>query len=107
MVIVGFFLLVSGVLTAGFHPEKVAATIRNANGGTRAPTGLGKVADLLTSYRYWKDIVSTRPDYRDGYLMLAYYAKELGNSDEAAGYLEKVRSIDPNYQFPEILEVEK
>jgi tetratricopeptide (TPR) repeat protein len=66
-----------------------------------------KRSTFVRSYEVWKNIVAQKPEYRDGYIMLAYYAKEIGKSDESKEYLKKVLSLDPNYQIPEVLLVEK
>jgi len=62
---------------------------------------------LTRSYDGWKRIVEQKPEYRDGYVMLAWYAQELGKTDEAAVYLQKIQSLDPSYTIPEVLLMER
>ena len=62
---------------------------------------------LTRSYDEWKRIVEQKPEYRDGYVMLAWYAQELGKIEEAKGYLQKAQSLDPNYAIPEVLLMER
>ena len=61
---------------------------------------------LLASYDTWKQVVNSNPEYRDGYVMLAWYATQLGKKDEVLGYIQKIRTLDPNYSFPEVFNVE-
>ena len=63
--------------------------------------------NLEASYDYWKEVVRVRQDYRDGYIMLAWYSQQLGKTDESIKYTKKVKDMDPNYAIPEILQVEK
>jgi tetratricopeptide (TPR) repeat protein len=63
--------------------------------------------NLEASYDYWKEVVRVRQDYRDGYIMLAWYSQQLGKTDELIEYTKKVKDMDPNYAIPEILQVEK
>jgi len=71
------------------------------------PASIKEKADLLRSYDEWKRIVEEKPEYRDGFVMLAWYAKELGKTDEEKTYLQKVKNLDPNYALPEVLQIEK
>lgn len=66
-----------------------------------------ETVSLTRSYDQWKRIVEQKPEYRDGYVMLAWYAQELGKTDEAAVYLQKIQSLDPSYAVPEVLQMEK
>jgi len=66
-----------------------------------------EIVSLTRSYDQWKRIVAQKPEYRDGYVMLAWYATELGKADEAAIYLQKIQSLDPNYTIPEVLLMER
>jgi len=61
----------------------------------------------VQSYETWKEIIAEKPEYRDGYVMLAYYAQEIGKTDEAKEYLQRVLSLDPNYQIPEVFSMEE
>ena len=58
------------------------------------------------SYEEWKQVVEKRPDYRDGYIMLAWYAQELGKTEEAQASIQKVMALDPNYPIPEVFQAE-
>ena len=48
------------------------------------------------SYEYWKQIISTYPEYRDGYLQLAQISYELKYLDEAKECLSRAQTLDPN-----------
>jgi len=63
--------------------------------------------NLQAAYDYWKEVVRMRQDYRDGYIMLAWYSQQLGKTDESIEYTKKAKDMDPNYAIPEILQVEK
>ena len=47
-------------------------------------------------YSFWQSISMQYHDYRDAYLMLALLAYQLGNHEEARGWIEKAQTIDPN-----------
>ena len=61
--------------------------------------------NLEEEYQYWLAIVSDHPDYRDGFYRLAVVAYQLGYVSEAREYLERTRSLDPN--FPRIMTLEQ
>lgn len=65
-----------------------------------------KTAHFRSSYEEWKQVVETRPDYRDGYIMLAWYAHMLGEQKEADNYIRKVLTLDPSYNIPEVFSAE-
>jgi len=59
----------------------------------------------VQQYSAWQTIVSRHPDYRDGYFQLAVLAYQLNKFSESKKYLQKVRSLDPNYSGLTSLEV--
>lgn len=48
------------------------------------------------TYEYWKQIISTYPEYRDGLIQLAQASYDLARFDEAKGYLSQAQTLDPN-----------
>lgn len=66
-----------------------------------------EAASLEQSLGQWKTIIKEHPDYRDGYLMLAWISKRLGKTEEERTYLHKALSLDPNYQIPEVLQMDQ
>jgi len=48
------------------------------------------------SYVYWKQIITTYPEYRDGYIQLAQASYDLARFDEAKTYLNRAQTLDPN-----------
>ena len=58
-------------------------------------------AQNKSSYAYWKDVIEKRPDYRDGYLMAAWYAQKLEIEDEARVLLQKATTLDPTFPLPD------
>lgn len=64
-------------------------------------------AALTRSYNEWKQVVEEKPAYRDGYVMLAWYAKELGKEEEEEAYIQKIMALDPSYTIPEVLQVDR
>ena len=65
-----------------------------------------RMIEAKRSYEEWKQVVEKRPDYRDGYIMLAWYAQELGKTEEAQASIQKVMALDPNYPIPEVFSAE-
>lgn len=60
---------------------------------------------LQKNIAFWQQVVTERPDYRDGYFMLATLVMRNGQRHEADVYLQKALQIDPN--FKEGRELEK
>jgi len=54
-----------------------------------------KRGEAQKNYDYWKGIVKDKPDYRDGYIMLAFQTLSLQKYDEARVYIERALFIDP------------
>ncbi len=61
--------------------------------------------EIKNQYAYWQTVVQDHPDYRDGFYMAALLSYQLGDTTEAKKYLDKVKTIDPNY--PEITKLEE
>ena len=52
----------------------------------------------------WEDFVKEKPDYRDGYLKLAFFYHQLGEKQKASENLKKAKALDPNYPGIEKME---
>lgn len=61
--------------------------------------------DIQRLLAAWEKIVSEKPNYRDGYLQLAYLHYKLYENEKAKEYLKKALELDPN--FEPALELEK
>jgi hypothetical protein len=90
LVIVGVFFGILASILLQIQPRQILA-VSSQN-----------LAKSEASYNEWKQIVAERPDYRDGYMMLAWYSRELGKNEEAKSYIQKVLALDPNFIVPEI-----
>ena len=55
-----------------------------------------KSREIAKQYYYWKEITVKHPNFPDGFLQAARYAKLLGENEEALGLVEKAIMIDPN-----------
>lgn len=55
-------------------------------------------AELRKEIQKWEKIVQNKPDYRDGYFQLAVLHYQLYEDKKAKVYLEKVLSLDPNFE---------
>jgi tetratricopeptide (TPR) repeat protein len=53
---------------------------------------------LKGKYDFWMKIVRDKPDYRDGYIMAATSAYDLGKTEEAKSLIHQALEFDPNYQ---------
>ncbi len=53
---------------------------------------------------YWQESARKYPGYRDAYFQLALLEYQLGDAQSAQSYLNKVESIDPNFQEAYTLE---
>lgn len=51
---------------------------------------------LSKHQRYWKEVVSKYPDYKDAYFQLAIVSFQLGDTEQAKIAIGKVLEIDPN-----------
>lgn len=65
--------------------------------GTTDTKPKNEVDNAKRNYDFWKTIIRDHPDYRDGYIRAAIHAYELGLFSEAREYVEKAKSIDPNF----------
>lgn len=81
------FLILTNITT--FFESKKVLGIATTQAQESAPT-------FEYEKKYWLDIVSKHPTYRDGYLELAQIEIDLGNKEKAALYIQKARMIDPN-----------
>ena len=45
----------------------------------------------------WESFVKQKPDYRDGFLKLAFFYHQLGEKQKALENLRKAKLLDPNY----------
>jgi tetratricopeptide (TPR) repeat protein len=52
----------------------------------------------------WEKVISENPNYRDGYLHLAFYYFKLGEKEKAKENLSKAIDLDPNYELSKELE---
>ncbi len=52
-------------------------------------------AVLTTHIEYWKNVVATKPGYRDGWLALSQLLYQQGNRQDALAAAEKAAAIDP------------
>ncbi len=53
--------------------------------------------ELTQAYEFWKSVIAQKPDYRDGYIMTAMNAYNLGKREEAKTLLQHAYAMDPNY----------
>lgn len=54
--------------------------------------------------KYWEDVAKKHQDYRDAYFNLALLEYKLGDRGKASFYLQKVFSLDPNFEAGRELE---
>lgn len=60
--------------------------------------------DIKKLIAAWEKIIEEKPDYRDGYLQLAYLHYKLYENEKAKEYLEKAIELDPNYELAREME---
>lgn len=60
--------------------------------------------DIKKLIAAWEKIIEEKPNYRDGYLQLAYLHYRLYENERAKEYLEKAIELDPNYEPTKELE---
>lgn len=54
-------------------------------------------ADIKRLIAAWEKIMAEKPDYRDGYLQLAYLNYKIYEDEKAKTYLAKALALDPNF----------
>lgn len=59
------------------------------------------IEKLITA---WEKIIEEKPNYRDGYLQLAYLHYKVYENNKAKDYLKKAIELDPNYKLARELE---
>ncbi len=92
--------LVSGILLAGIII--IAGNIQ-ANIAERKNVEQ-KREKIKKEITYWQENARKYPGYRDAYFQLALLEYQLGDAQSAQSYVNKVESIDPNYQEAYTLE---
>lgn len=81
----------SDSLVLGAMASKLEDTLRSFN----------PVSQKINSEEsFWKKIVEERPDYRDGFVILALLSYKRTSLAEATAYKNKALSLDPNYPLP-------
>jgi len=86
IVISAFFLSVS-LLLLKFQNERV----------NRAVLGIKTQTDRQSSTIYeWQQILTERPDYRDGWIQLGSLYYQAGDKEKAKEAIQKAKEIDPN-----------
>jgi tetratricopeptide (TPR) repeat protein len=63
-----------------------------------------KPEDLQELIKKWEEIMTEKPDYRDGYLQLAFLHYKLFENEKAKECLAKALAIDPNFEAAKGLE---
>ncbi len=59
--------------------------------------------DIKRLIAAWEKVIKEKPDYRDGYLQLAYLHYKLYEDEKAKEYLEKAIELDPNYELTRLM----
>lgn len=54
--------------------------------------------DVKKLIKRWEQVISKRPDYRDGYLQLTILRYKLYENEKAREYLDKALKLDPNFE---------
>lgn len=52
--------------------------------------------------KYWQDIVTHYPSFRDGYIALAQIEKDKGNLEAARILLEEAKKLSPNEEITQL-----
>ncbi len=65
----------------------------SASGNTKT---IQKPTSDIDTANKWKLFLQKHPTYLYGWLELAQFTKDQGNTDEAALYVERARALDPN-----------
>lgn len=65
-------------------------------------------ARVVSDRAFWEAVTKERPEYRDGYFMLALLEYRMGRKKEASQNVSKALKIDPNFvqgvEFKKILD---
>jgi hypothetical protein len=95
-IVVGFLtgVILMGIVISGIRLQQNMAELSRIQ-GMRDQT--------LRQVAYWKEIVKTKGNYRDGYYALAALSYQLGDEKNARWYLEKVLTLDPQFKQAKIL----
>lgn len=63
-----------------------------------------KRAAIQRQITYWQGVIRKYQDYRDGYFKLALLEYQLGNIQAAELYIQKTKTLDPNFTEADKLE---
>lgn len=59
--------------------------------------------NLVSELSYWQQVIKEYEGYRDAYLRIATLQYQLGEIGEAKKSIEKVLSLDPNFEEASVL----
>lgn len=102
------------VLAQAIHDKQYA--IRNPEKTVLGEQATTKLNNLWEQKRYsdpkdiqrliiaWEQIINDKPNYRDGYLQLAYLYYKLSEDGKAKQALQKALELDPNFEPAQELE---
>lgn len=54
--------------------------------------------NVVYQHSYWQQVIESKPDYRDGYIMLALLTNQMGDPINSKVYLKEALEIDPNFE---------
>jgi len=54
--------------------------------------------EVETERGYWQEVAKKHPGYRDAYFKLAVLSYQLGEKEQAKGYLQEAMTIDRNFK---------
>ncbi|MCX8008533.1 MAG: hypothetical protein N3A54_02395 [Patescibacteria group bacterium] len=58
-----------------------------------------KTQKINQNIDYWKNVVQSKPDFRDAYIILSILSFNKKNCQDAKYYIQKAHDLDPNHTF--------
>ena len=66
--------------------------------GANIPEASKDLLILENSRNFWKQTITTHPDYEDGYVQLITLSYQLRNNNDVVYFIEELRKINPNHK---------
>ena len=97
--------LVSAIVSAIFFFGMILLQSAQLSEALRQQQEAKKEKDtVFHEYSFWQQVVKSRPDYRDGYIMLSLITTQLGDKSKNSIYVQEAKKIDPNFEQTKQLE---
>ncbi len=92
------YLLIASFFGVFFFCLMLSATIQLSASLKKQKQVMAQKEKVAHDLAFWQQVTKERPDYRDGYFMLAVLEYRVGKKQQATQHVAKALEIDPNFK---------